>query len=448
MIVRVRSPVGVWRVQDVSPSTSAEELLNRISSEHKINLTAEEIDCVPLKVENAMGRPGQSVAEMGGLGATMESLGVRNGSMLYLTLDQDRLTVHEESQIAKKITADGKIETQTFEDRSRKVGFRPGMLALRSMKMQWTLTDFQLLDDQFTYKVKRQEEAVCKGVSLDSATCGGFQAYLHQFAFQQSRMGYLYGRWGEDGKVVVEACYEPPQEGSPEGFELPGDGDPAEARVAELARLLRLERVGWIFSHPPREDGFLFSNTEVLTAAELQLEAADGVNDTPFVTVKVTLDDEGNSHFDAYQVSRQCMEMAAEGALEYHEDPGVCGVHETFTAVVEAKEAKEVDTTFFLCNVPIEQHESQRLVAQFPPANRPGVVQSNDDLKSQLSKAGTNGWTFVDMLGDFQLLLFLTNFLDIKTDVPRICESVLDKSIPLDEGFKLIISSLAGMDHY
>lgn len=47
-------------------------------------------------------------------------------------------------------------------------------------------------------------------------------------------------------------------------------------------------KVGWIFAHPPREEGFLFSSAEVITAATLQLEAADGVDDTPFVTVKAS----------------------------------------------------------------------------------------------------------------------------------------------------------------
>lgn len=31
----------------------------------------------------------------------------------------------------------------------------------------------------------------------------------------------------------------------------------------------------------------MFSSAEVITAATLQLEAAEGINDTPFVTVKV-----------------------------------------------------------------------------------------------------------------------------------------------------------------
>jgi len=448
MIIRIRSPVGVWRVNDVTERTTVNELLLKISTEHSLNLTQAEINSVPLAVvEPSTGKPGRNLLDYGGLRATLGELGLQHGDLLFLQLSQDRLTVHEESQVAKKITADGRIEAQSFEDRSKKVGFRPGMMSLRSMKMQWTLNDFMELDSQFTYKIKRQEETICKGVTLDSSMCASFQAYLHQFAFQQARMGYLYGRFGDNGKVCVEACYEPPQEGSPEGFQLSED-DPLAAKVEELARLLNLQRVGWIFSHPPREDGFLFSNAEIITAAELQLEAANGIADTPFVTVKVTLDDEGNSSFDAFQVSKQCMEMVAEGAIKPHEDPGVCGIDDTFTAVVEAKDTKEVDNSFFLCTVPIERHDSQVLVSQFPVANREGVVQTNDDMRTQLQKAGTNGWTFVDMLGDFHLLLFLCNFLDISTDIPRICQSILDKSQPLDEGFKLIISSLAGMDGY
>lgn len=61
----------------------------------------------------------------------------------------------------------------------------------------------------------------------------------------------------------MEALYEPPQEGTHEGFELLED--PRAERVEELAAALRLKRVGWIFAHPPREKGFVFSGLEVLT---------------------------------------------------------------------------------------------------------------------------------------------------------------------------------------
>lgn len=62
----------------------------------------------------------------------------------------------------------------------------------------------------------------------------------------------------------------------------------------------RGNKVGWIFAHPPREEGFLFSSAEVITAATLQLEAADGVNDTPFVTVKVSAGASAGVSFKCY----------------------------------------------------------------------------------------------------------------------------------------------------
>lgn len=52
---------------------------------------------------------------------------------------------------------------------------------------------------------------------------------------------------------------------------------------------------------------FYLSAHEIILAAEQQLEAAEGVNDTPFVTVKVTLSPENTSEIvvEAFQVSIQ-----------------------------------------------------------------------------------------------------------------------------------------------
>lgn len=62
-------------------------------------------------------------------------------------------------------------------------------------------------------------------------------------------------------QVKVECLYEPPQETSPQGFIL--QDDPKEETVEALAKLLGLQKVGWIFAHPPREEGFQFSSAEV-----------------------------------------------------------------------------------------------------------------------------------------------------------------------------------------
>ena len=192
--------------------------------------------------------------------------------------------------------------------------------------------------------------------------------------------------------VVVEAIYEPPQEADPEAAEgFVVLDDPNEDRVDALAAQLGLRRVGWIFGHPPREAGFQMSAAEVIMAAEYQLEAAGGVEPTPFVSVKVTVGDDGNVSFEAFQVSRQCMEMAAEGALEVGPNPGFCYVNPTFTAIQEGKESKTVENNFFLAVVPIKQHTSEMLLSDFPKANRDmdDRLPSKDEMKRQLGKSGS-----------------------------------------------------------
>ncbi len=57
--------------------------------------------------------------------------------------------------------------------------------------------------------------------------------------------------------------------------------------MEQLAELMGMRRVGWIVSHPPREKGFFLSAAEVIAAAELQLESAGGIGDTPLVTMTV-----------------------------------------------------------------------------------------------------------------------------------------------------------------
>jgi nuclear protein localization protein 4 homolog len=330
-----------------------------------------------------------------------------------------------------------------------------------------SVSDFVAMDAQYEFKIKRQETAVCKQVSLDIPSISDFQSYVQRFAFQRKRFGFLYGKFVPDStdstaaksdgdaeakapmKCLVEAIYEPPQEidaTAAEGFVA--HDDDREATVNEIAGLLGLTKVGWIFGHEQR-DNYTLSSAEVIMAAEFQLEAADGVNETPFVTVTVAPAANGTASVEAFQVSQQCMAMVAEQALEIDgTDPKVCLVNETFTAIQEGKESKTVENSFFLTVVPIAQHTSEVFVAEFPRANRDldERTQSHDEMKKHLSKSGTAGWTFIDRLADFNLLIYLSAFLDIHADFPKICASIVDRSVPLDDGYKLIIKSMAGMD--
>jgi nuclear protein localization family protein 4 len=458
MLIRVRSNVGVWRIDGLNEATaSLTDLQNGIAA-HRPDVVYEQ----PLSLDAACREPIHSSP------LTLADQGLTHGSMVFCRVDPstcaeavletapgnshptDGATATTiPSNMRKVIGKDGSIQMVQREGIDDSKGFRKGMMPLRDMKMQWTLNDFVALDSQFEFKIKRQEEAISKGVSLDTNSVNDFQSYLRRFNFSRQRCGYLYGTFSVDNKVLVEAIYEPPQEADPdsaEGFILLDD--PKEDTVEQLAQLLGLRKVGWIIGHPPREEGFVMSAAEVILAAELQLEAAGGVEETPFVTVKVTVDDNGHVHVEAFQVSQQCMAMVAEEALHVGPNPGFCVVDDTFTAIQEGKESKTVENNFFLAVVPIVQHTSELLVSQFPKLNREhdDRTPSKDELKRQLSKSGTSGWTFVDLVADFNLLIFLSDFLDLSTDMPKICESIVNRQRPLDEGYKLIIAHLAGFE--
>ena len=433
MLIRVRSNVGVWRVDNLDEdSATVNDVMEGIAATRPDIVYEKQLSRDPAC--SAPLDPSKTLSE--------QKLG--HGSMIHCRVDP--ATCAESSgqvgNMKKTIGKDGNIAM--VHDTNDKNGFRKGMMPLRDMKMQWTLNDFMVLDSQYEFKIKRQESAVCTQVSLDTTSVGDFQTYLRRFNFQRQRVGFLYGSFEPENKVKVEAIYEPPQEiDSEQGFVLLDDEN--EERVENLAEMLGLKRVGWIVGHPPREDGFVLSANEVILAAELQLEAAGGIDeDTPFVTVKVTVADDGNVSVEAFQVSKQCMTMVAEEALETGNNPGFCVVNDTFTAIQEGKPSKTVENNFFLAVVPIVQHNSDTFVAQFPKSNRDmdDRVPSKDELKRQLSKSGSAGWAFCDLLSDFNLLIYLQPFLE--SDMPKVCEAIVAREIP--EGYKIIIASIAGMD--
>lgn len=409
---------------------------------------------------------------------TLDEQGIQHGSMVYCRVDPATCAdvrgsaavvdgahpASAESSLntaptvtMKRIIQNGKVqlvpssELPTEQDR----GFRKGMMALRDMKMQWTLNDFVALDSQYEFKIKRQEQANCQQVSLNTPSITDFQAYLQQFSFQQKRFGYCYGRFvqeedpGTRPKTIIEAIYEPPQQvdtDAAEGFEVLDDPD--EETVEKIAHALGLKRVGWIFGHEPREKDLVFTSAELIMAAELQLEAAGSVDETtPFVSLKVTRGlSDGIVSVEAFQMSQQCLAMVAEEALEIGSDPRVCVVNETFTAIQEGKESKTVANDFFLNAVPIVQHSSDTFICDFPKLNRGIDVRapSHESMKQTLQKAGQAGWTFEDRLSDFNLLIYLSNYLE-QPDLLNICQSLSSRT-PLDDGYKLIIKSMAGMD--
>ncbi|TMW66502.1 hypothetical protein Poli38472_004267 [Pythium oligandrum] len=426
MLLRVQSKNGIWRVTDLSALSTVADIKHWIEKEHAIAAATQEI---------ALDKQRSRVAQDH---QTLQELRLGHGDMVYMEYDGDLITTG--GRVGRKIAADGTVTHVTYHDRVDKNSFRPGLKALRDMKMHWTLDEFMRMDAQFEYKISAQKSAHVSKVILDGASCNDFQSYLRQFAFQQSRCGWLYGSVNEETKeVTVDFIYEPPQHGDPYGFEV--FDDPNADKVDAVAAALGREKVGWVFSHLPREDeSFHFSAHEIMMAAQLQADA--GGKESLFVTLKVTLDKEGQASFEAFQVSDQCVEMYSSGAIiDNEQNPKACAVHSTFTALVEAKAATEIDNNFFLCVVPVSMHDSG-LKSEFPKLNREGVAPSRAALKQQLQKYRSD--PYVKRISDFQLLVFLCDFLDAQTDIPSICQSVRDAAIPLDSGYPLLIDSVAG----
>lgn len=133
MLLRVRSKVGTWRVEGLTPETTVAALRAKVVQEH--NVIPHDTQIFSL---DPAGK--QPMAET----ETLGSLGLRHGDLVHFSITEDECAF----EAGKKIAADGTIINKTHHETARERGFRPGMMSLRSMKMHWTLTDFVELDAQ------------------------------------------------------------------------------------------------------------------------------------------------------------------------------------------------------------------------------------------------------------------------------------------------------------
>lgn len=132
---------------------------------------------------------------------------------------------------------------------------------------------------------------------------------------------------------------------------------------------------------------------------------------SPIFTQITTADEEGKIVFEAYQVSKQCVELWEKGLLEPHPTNPEFIITKK-QVEVERKMTNEIDALLLVSNVAIASHQGNFLVG-FPPRNRPGneALQSMDELKQVLLERKKQ--KFVDRVSDFDLLLFLTDYLSL-----------------------------------
>ncbi|KAG1757330.1 NPL4 family-domain-containing protein [Suillus lakei] len=154
------------------------------------------------------------------------------------------------------------------------------------------------------------------------------------------RFGWLIGRYEPYEKVpmgikaVVEALYEPPQEGELDGLTLgiPWEDEP---RIRELAKMAS----GSIVHHPEdrtksiykrHPHSFFVSSLEAIFAATIQKanptpsrSSPTGAFGSRLVTAILTATEDGKVDISAYQVSEQACAMVDADMIEASVEPGI-----------------------------------------------------------------------------------------------------------------------------
>ncbi|KAK2462019.1 hypothetical protein APHAL10511_006482 [Amanita phalloides] len=287
------------------------------------------------------------------------------------------------------------------------------------------------------------------------------------------RFGWLIGHYEHYDKVpmgvkaVVEAIYEPPQQGEVDGLTLGWPWED-ESRIRGLAASasVPLTIVGYVFTdlNPTPEDrtrnvykrhplSFYLSSLEAIFAARLQKDNPVPSRSSPtgqfgsrLVTAVLTATADGQVDIAAYQVSEQAVAMVEADMIEASVEPGIVRVKEEDRSIDSARYVPDVfysykneyglevkksakpcfPVEYLMVNVthgfpqnPAPMFRS----SQFPIENRPGLENQNVELvlkrlvhleapsieDSRVSKPGQlqKRRALAECLSDWHLVAFL-----------------------------------------
>ncbi|KAF9960987.1 nuclear protein localization protein 4 [Mortierella alpina] len=294
--------------------------------------------------------------------------------------------------------------------------------------------------------LQRQPFRLVDHVEFSSATIiDNFINYWRSTGLQ--RFGYMYGRYEPYSEVplgikaVVEAIYEPPQEGDSEGLKLesPIEG---EKRADEMAAACGLQRVGMIYTDLTDDgsgkgtvlckrhiDSYFFSSQECQFAAVMQQKypnatkySSTGTFGSKFVTCVIGGNEEGNIDVSSYQVSNTCVGMVDADIVEPSVEPGIMRVKEPaatryipdvffkykneYNLVVQKDAKPSFPVEYLLVNAthgfPVKAAPMFTSTKDFPVENRMGTFTQDAGSLHRYLESGK----LVDLASNFHFLLF------------------------------------------
>jgi len=408
MLIRVRSRDGLERVKVDKPNATVGELRALIQSQLQVPIPSQ-ILSTNQNLLLAKGNNTQQFKDMDDPNMPLSSMGIGHGHMVYLSYEGERsiagpqINVNPSGSFGKKMTMDDLISRQV--------------------------------------RIERQDKPHCGSASFDRDSANAFQKYVNDnLAFAIKRGGFMYGTVSESGDVAVNFMYEPPQQGTEDSLFLFRDPD-EEKQVEAIAIGLGMRRVGFIFTQTITQGkvDYTLSNAEIRQAVELHAESE--LKEWVTALVKLEVNEEGGAdvHFEAFQLSDQCVKLFKEGwFIDDCTDLDLKITRLKKDVVILGKDTRDVDNDFFLVLVKILDHEGP-LSSTFPIENRASPVTLRA-LKNHLDR--TKNLSYVKRISDFHLLLLLAKYLDVNADVPQLSACVqAQASVP--EGYQIIIDSLA-----
>lgn len=273
----------------------------------------------------------------------------------------------------------------------------------------------------------------------------------------EQRGGWMYGYYREDShyllgiRAVCEAIYEPPQACISDVVSFLHD--PQLVTADRLAAGLGLERIGWIFTHLPRDE--LLTAQELTQAARYQLELLRSNHFsrypvTKFVTCTITTNDKGEPTPNAFMISDMGMALLRDGLLA---DPPPDTTHVMVRAAKEAellpqvlesgKETTKFDADWLVVRVnesaPIKVRSLFTSPATFPCENRKNTQQPAQ-VKAFLRATANSNLPLVERVCNFHFLLYLSHLFDGDTAL-AVAHCVRDRT-EIEGGMAEILNSI------